>query len=76
MISSIVPVISSCGVLSSSLPSQVDTAWLNGDHEGARRLSTSARTWNIVGIVVGVILYVLIVVAVVAANVAANSYNY
>ena len=67
-------------MISSSLPSlpssQVDTAWLNGDHDGARRLSTSARTWNIVGIVVGVILYVIVVIAAVAANVAANSYPY
>ena len=60
-----------------SSPLQVDTAWLNGDHDGARRHSTSARTWNIVGIVVGVILYVLIVIAAVVSNVAINnSYNY
>lgn len=50
---------------------QVDSAWLNGDHDGARRLSNSARMWNIVGIVLGVILYVVIVIAVVAANAAA-----
>ena len=49
---------------------QVDSAWLSGDHEGARRLSGSARMWNIVGIVAGVILYVVIVVAAVIANVA------
>lgn len=56
-------------------PPQVDSSWLSGDHEGARRLSSLARIWNIVGIVVGVILYVLVVIIAVAVNVAsANSY--
>ena len=54
---------------------QVDSAWLNGDHAGARHLSNLARIWNIVGIVAGVIVYVVIVVAVVAANLASPSYN-
>lgn len=55
---------------------QVDSAWLSGDHDGARRHSNSARMWNIVGIIVGVVLYVLVVVAVVVANVVSANAAY
>jgi len=48
------------------IPCQVDSSWVAGDREGARRHSAAARGWNIAGIVVGVVVYVCAVIAVVA----------
>ena len=42
---------------------QVDSAWLRGDHENARRLSRSAKMWSLSAIIVGVVVYVIAVVA-------------
>lgn len=58
--------------------SKVDTMWLNGQREEARRRSMQARNWNILGMVIGVVLFVLTVVLIVVGNVvsAANASSY
>lgn len=48
---------------------QVDSAWLSGDREGARRMSRQARGWNLAGMISGVIAYVMIVIVAVIVNV-------
>lgn len=49
---------------------QVDSAWQAGDHVGAKRLSATARGWNLAGMIVGGVVYVLVVVAAIASSAA------
>lgn len=59
------------------LGSKVDSLWLSGQREEARRLSVRARHWNMAGIIVGVVVLVVAVVVIVVSNVltATNCYD-
>lgn len=57
-------------IAGSSSHLQVDSAWAAGDRNRARRLSASARGWNLAGMIVGTVVYVLAVVSAVASSAA------
>ncbi|CAI8036019.1 hypothetical protein GBAR_LOCUS20207 [Geodia barretti] len=58
------------GLIALIMGMQVDSAWAAGDGNRARRLSASARGWNLAGMIFGSVLYVTIVVSSVTSSAA------